>query len=115
MNMKLSKEALPKCFHCKRDIQSAIESDSVADKWSMPGGAICFLDAGNFGSAVNDSAYDGHRLEIMICDDCITEHRGLVREYDTPGHVEARKEQSRKAMEGFDFQAALADATNSTG
>lgn len=95
-NLELSKEAERRCICCERGLGPAWRD---GEPWEGPSGAICFLDTGNFGSTLNDSAYDGHRLEVMICDECLTTKRHLVREYETPGYADARDARSRENVQ----------------
>lgn len=94
--LKLIKDGVPKCFRCDKRLR---ESMSGMGAWEGPSDAVCFLDGGNFGSGIYDSCYDGCRVEILVCDDCLTANRDAIREYETPGYIEERERRSQETVQ----------------
>lgn len=92
---KVAVKAESRCICCLGEIQDSFDGDKE-ESWSAPDGAIAFKDTGNFGSRLNDSGYDGHYFEVLICDECLEERRYCVQEVDSVGAVEARMEASQE-------------------
>jgi hypothetical protein len=88
MEYKTSKPGNGKCICCDKQLETCGPENS--DVYNIPGGAIVFKDCGNYGSAINDSAYDGHYFEILVCDECLTKKRDCVHEFDMVGHPRGR-------------------------
>jgi hypothetical protein len=85
-----------KCICCLGEITHCYEDDD--GEWHAPGGAIIFKDQGNYGSRLNDSCYDGHYFEVMICDECLEDRRQCIQESDSVGALESRMEDSRESL-----------------
>ena len=67
-----------KCICCDKAIKPAGRDESP---WDMPAGAV-LMDGGNsFGSTLYDTLMDGVTIRIIICDDCLIEHKSKVKEY----------------------------------
>lgn len=98
--LEVTQPGEPKCFCCLGTLDTSMGG---VDPWEGPGGAVCFMDQGNFGSRLYDSCYSGDRVELMICDECLEDRDHLLRKYVTPGHAEARDERSAEAVMGMDM------------
>lgn len=73
----------PKCFKCEKEVEGAISTRDPAELWNSPEG-IVLQGGGNFGSAVYDGMVDGIYIQVVICDDCLRAHKGLLREVHRP-------------------------------
>lgn len=71
------KAGKPNCICCKKLIYSAAGDE---DPFEIPRGVL-FIGGGNFGSAIIDSAVDGHYIAVIICDACVLKNRQYVQEY----------------------------------
>lgn len=100
---KVVVKAENRCICCLGEIRDGYDGDKGDESWSAPSGAIAFKDQGNFGSRLNDSCYDGHYFEVLICDECLEERRQCIQEVDSVGAVEARIETSRECAASTDF------------
>ena len=69
-----------KCLCCGKEVGPAmiLKEDRDDDFQIPPNGALAFVSHGNFGSAVFDRITGCGRLEIYICDECISKPKGTV-------------------------------------
>lgn len=65
------------CFCCEKKLESAVKDGSA---WDMPSGGVILDGGGNFGSTLYDGFMDGIFIRLIICDECLEEKRGLLRE-----------------------------------
>jgi len=65
------------CFCCEEEIDSAARDSSA---WEMPSCGVILEGGGNYGSTVYDSMMDGIFIRLVICDNCLKEKRGFLRE-----------------------------------
>lgn len=96
---KVTVKGESRCICCLGEIQLMYAGADREDEWDCPNGAIIFKDEGNFGSRLNDSCYDGHYFEVMICDECLEDRRQCIKESDSVGALEARHETSKEVIE----------------
>ena len=73
------------CFCCEKELTSAGEKDMA---WDMPSGGVILEGGGNYGSRLYDSMMDGVHIKLIICDNCLKNKRGLLREIKTSGFEE---------------------------
>lgn len=62
------------CFCCGKTLASVLPPD---DDSNQPSEATAFQTGGHYGSGVFDEM-DGTRLELNVCDDCLTERAERV-------------------------------------
>ena len=67
---------MPNCFKCDKVMESAGKNQDV---WDMPQGVV-FSGGGNFGSTLYDRMMDGVYVKLLVCDDCLKEHKDKILE-----------------------------------
>lgn len=100
----------PCCFKCERPIQCGIRTEDPNDYWEFPQGLV-MTGGNNFGSTLYDAMMDGKFVTVLICDDCLTKHKHLLREVvdkdcsllipDPHGEEDDLSATSRKALDGL--------------
>lgn len=84
----------PVCFKCEKPIQPAVVPQDDEDYWDLPQGVV-FHGGHNYGSSHFDSLVDGVCAHIVICDDCIGEHKSnpeMIRLVQGPRDLPMPKE-----------------------
>ena len=71
---------MPKCFKCENEVLCSFHDEDEQRIWEMPSSASLFEGGATFGSAVYDSMTGGPGVEVLICDECLKEHKHLLRE-----------------------------------
>lgn len=67
------------CFKCDKPIEKIFFNDDFSNP---PNNATYWNSQGNYGSSVYDN-YSGHgRLEIYICDDCLSSSNRVYEVYE---------------------------------
>ncbi|KAB8186889.1 hypothetical protein FH608_046210 [Nonomuraea phyllanthi] len=61
------------CLACGKPLTSALPGACI----NQPSGATTFTTTGHYGSTVFDPM-DGSRLDVNVCDDCLTARRDRV-------------------------------------
>jgi hypothetical protein len=84
--MPFAKEGLKitrSCFVCEKSISSALTGKVRHELNEPPQGATCWQTQGNYGSVVYDPLASGmdEKLEICICDECLTKKRAFVYKF----------------------------------
>ena len=70
------KEASVRCFHCDKEMK--IRRDVDGRMIVMESNGLFFKSSGNYGSTIFDPINCEIYLEIVMCDDCVSEKTHLV-------------------------------------
>jgi hypothetical protein len=66
-----------KCFKCDKDMKSAAKDESP---WEMASDGVIMDGGCSFGSSVYDTLVDGISVRIIICDECLKQHKNKIKE-----------------------------------
>jgi len=72
------KEPEARCFKCGKAIEPAGKNCSP---WDMPCDGVVLTGGGNYGSRIYDTLVDGVAVDLIVCDDCLTRHKALLRHH----------------------------------
>lgn len=91
------------CIVCSRELREVIEERGMTGTVNQPDGGVAFESYGHYGTTVFDPM-DGTRLEVNVCDECLTEaaKKGRVLWFD-------RKKRDDTCM-GFPWEGPLVNA-----